>query len=196
MVRSFSGAPVPPSVLDAVVHAARTSPSAGNSDGCDLVLLEGRAETEVFWEATTTADWRERSRRWPGLSRAPVVICVFANPRAYLERYDETDKASSGLGSTERGGDGESAWTVPFWFVDAGFSAYAMLLAACDTGWGACFLGNFRGEGELCQRLGVPTGRRFLGAVLIGKPGGDDRPSASLSWARRETDEVVHRGRW
>ncbi len=196
MVRSFSGSPVPPSAIDAIVRAARSSPRAGNTDGCDLVVLVGPDETGPFWEATTTSDWRERSPRWPGLSRAPVVICVFVNPRAYLERYDEPDKARSGLGTEELGGGGEPAWAVPFWFVDAGFAAYAMLLSACDSGLAACFLGNFRGEAEIRERLGAPGGHRYLGAVLVGEPDGGDWESSSASRRRRDPDELVHRGRW
>jgi len=197
MVRSFSGRPPPKHALESVLAAARHAPSAGNTDGWDAVVLEGPDQTAPFWEATTTADWRERSRRWPGLSRAPVVVCVFAHPGAYLERYAEPDKTGAGLGPP--GADatgGTEAWTVPFWFVDSGFAVMLMLLAATDAGLAAGFLGNFRGETELCRVLGVPPERRYLGAVLLGDAGGEDPPSASLSRRRRESEELFHRSRW
>ncbi len=196
MVRSFSGRPVPGEVLERVLDAARRAPSAGNTSGWDAVVLEGPARTGVFWDATTTAGWRARSRRWPGLVLAPVVICVFTSPGAYLERYAEQDKAGSGLGPPARGGGGAEAWPVPFWFVDAGFVVLLMLLAAVDAGLGACFLGNFRGETELASALGVPTGHRYMGAVLLGEPGFEDPPSRSTTRNRRATSELVHRGRF
>ena len=134
-----------------------------------------------------------------------MVVALFVHPDAYLARYGEPDKASSGLGGTsrrgrraggERGasagegegeGEGEGAWTVPYWFVDGGFAAMVLLLAAHDAGLGACFLGNFRGEPDLRTALGVPDDRRYIGAVLMGEPGDIDPPSPSLARGRRRS---------
>ncbi len=191
MVRSFSGRPPAGPALEEILASALRAPSAGNSGGLDLVVLEEPADREAFWEATTTGDWRARSRRWPGLSRAPVIIVLLADAAAYLTRYGKEDKAGSGLGSVE-------AWPVPYWFVDGGMAALLLLLGAVPAGLGACFLGNFRGEEALLQVLGVPEGRRYLGAVLLGEPGVDasDPPSPSLRRGGRRAVEVVHRGRW
>lgn len=191
MTRSFSGQPPAPEVLGRLLQLAARSPSAGNTGGWDLVVLEG-AQTAAFWAATTTPEWRASARRWPGLSRAPVVVVVLADPGAYLARYGEPDKAASRLGPAA----GLSAWPVPYWFVDAGMAVMSLLLGAVDAGLGACFLGNFRGEEELLAALGVPEGRRYVGAVLLGAAGGDDPPSASARRGRRRVDDVVHRGRW
>jgi nitroreductase len=235
MVRSFSGDPVPAEVLDGVLELACSAPSAGNTGGWDAVVLVHPEETSVFWDATTTADWRARSRRWPGLARAPVVVALFVEPDAYWARYGEPDKEASGLGSpgtdesgftdasgaagasgpagasgsagvsgpggqsgsaSASGAQRTSAWPVPYWFVDGGFAAMVMLLAATDAGLGACFLGNFRGESALRAALGVPDDRRYIGAVLMGAPGGVDPPSPSLARGRRRRSDVVHRGRW
>jgi len=199
MVRSFSGRQPSSEAVDAILAAGVQGPSAGNTDGWDAVVLEGPEETSSFWEATTTADWRNRSRRWPGLSRAPLVICVFCRPRAYLDRYSQPDKKGAGLGLVEHGDDVEAAaaaWPIPFWFVDAGFAALLMLLAAADAGLGACILGNFRGEAELSSALGVPEDRRYVCALLVGEVGGEDPPSASLSVDRREPKDAIHRGSW
>jgi nitroreductase len=206
MVRSFSGDPVPVAVLDRVLDLACRAPSAGNTGGWDAVVLVGPDETALFWDATTTPDWRARSRRWPGLARAPVVVALFVEPDAYLARYREPDKAASGLGGggpevdgdPAPGGDLErdGAWPVPYWFVDGGFAVMVVLLAAADAGLGACFLGNFRGEAALREALGVPDDRRYVGAVLMGEPGGDDPPSKSLRRGPRRRSDVVHRGRW
>jgi nitroreductase len=190
MVRSFSGEPVPTSVLDGVLELACSAPSAGNTGGWDAVVLAGQEETSSFWDATTTADWRARSRRWPGLARAPVIVALFVDPDAYRARYREPDKRDSGLG------DDNDPWPVPYWFVDGGFAAMVMLLAATDARLGACFLGNFRGEAALRGALGVPDDRRYVGAVLMGEAGGPDPPSSSLARGGRHRAEVVHRGHW
>ena len=73
--------------------------------------------------------------------------------------------------------------------VDASFATMVVLLAAVDAGLGALFFAIRRGE----DRLGVPDHLRPIGAVALGWPDGDDRPSASLARGRTL---VVHRGRW
>lgn len=213
MVRSFSGEPVPAEILDRVLDLACRAPSAGNTGGWDAVVLAGPDEIAPFWDATTTAPWRDRSRRWTGLRRAPVVVALFVDPGAYRARYLEPDKRGPDRSDHPdrpdvpdrpdrpdhpgNEGDGlEGEWPVPYWFVDGGFAVMVMLLAAADAGLGACFLGNFRGEDALRDALGVPDDRRYVGAVLMGEPGGDDPPSASLARGRRRGSEVVHRGRW
>ncbi len=189
MVRSFSGRPVPDEVLAKIVAAAAAAPSAGNADGWEAVVVVGPEQTARFWEATTTADWRATSRRWPGLSRAPVVVAIFVNPDAYVARYAEPDKAASGLGT------GLDAWPIPYWFVDGGFTVLLMLLAAVDAGLGACFLGNFRGESELRSALDVGDEWRYLGAVLFGEGDGLDTPSVSARRGRRDPASAVRRAK-
>ena len=192
MTRSFSGAPVAPRVLESLLELATRAPSAGNSDGRRFVVLVGPDETERYWQPTTTPEWRASSRRWPGLSRAPAIVVVFVSPSRYTDRYAEPDKRDAGLGTEA----GESAWPVPYWYFDAGASVMAMLLGATACGIGACFLGNFRGEEQLLSSLSVHGPWRFAGAVLLGEPGGDDPPSASLKRCRPPLESVVHRGSW
>jgi len=198
MVRSFSGRRVDPDLLDAVVARSTTAPNAGNTGGWDAVVLEGPEQTAVFWQCTTTEGWRARARRWPGLSAAPAIVTFFADPEAYPRRYAEKDKTGAGpaLADGAALGEGTEGWPVPYWFLDIGAAVMALLLGAVDAGLGACFLGNFRGETALCDALGVPPGRRYAGAVLIGEPGGDDPPSSSLTRSRRPRQAMVHRGRW
>jgi nitroreductase len=188
MTRNFTGRPVDRAVVDALLADALRAPSAGHTQGRELVVLEGRDQTAAYWETTTDADWRARSARVAGLTRAPVIVLPFADPGAYVARYREPDKA--------RPDGAEVEWVVPFWFVDAAYAAMTLLLGATDRGLGAAFLGNFRGEEELRAALGVPGRFRWLGAVLLGEPATPDPPSASLARGRRPFDEVVHRGRW
>ena len=187
MTRNFTGAPLDRALLDALLSDALGAPSAGNTQGRDLVVLEGPGETGRFWNETTDEAWRNRSPRFEGLSRAPVVVLAFSDPAAYAERYREPDKA---------GPEGTIDWVVPFWHVDAGFLVMTLLLGAADRGIGAAFLGNFRGEESLRDILGVPTNMRWLGAVLLGEPARPDRPSTSASRPRRTLADSVHRGAW
>jgi nitroreductase len=188
MTRNFSGAPLDPDVVDALLTLALRAPSAGNTQGREFVVLEGPGQTVRYWEATTDADWRGRSRRYAGLARAPVVVLPFSDPAAYVERYREPDKVRTDGTDVE--------WVVPYWHVDAAFAVQTLLLAATDRGIGAAFLGNFRGEEALVSALGVPAGRRWLGAVLLGEPALPDPPSTSVSRPRRTVGDAVHRGHW
>ncbi len=188
MTRNFAPEPVERSTLERVLAAALRAPSAGNTQGCDLVVLEGSGQTARYWAATTDAAWRERSRRYRGLANAPVIVLPFADPDAYAARYEEPDK--------RRGGDPPVVWVVPYWHVDAAFATMAMILAATDAGLGVAFLGNFRGEAMLKEVLGVPEQRCWLGAVLLGVAARPDPPSSSLRRRRRGLDDVVHRGKW
>ena len=62
MVRSFAADPVDPVVVDTVMQAALRAPSAGNTAGTSWVVLEGRRQTSVYWEATTDQAWQRHER--------------------------------------------------------------------------------------------------------------------------------------
>jgi len=188
MTRNFRDVPLAPGLLDELVAGALTAPSAGNTQGRDLVVLEGTESTARYWDATTDAAWRARSRRFEGMARAPVVVLAFSDPDAYVDRYAEPDKARPDGVGTE--------WVVPYWHVDAAFAVMTLLLGAADRGVGSAFLGNFRGEDALKVTLGVPARMRWLGAVLLGEPELPDPPSTSAVRPRRAIAESVHRGHW
>ena len=196
MVRSFTDRPVARTVVSSLMRDALRSPTAGNTRGVAWLVLQGPDETGPYWELTTTPEWRVTSRRWAGLARAPVVALCLTSPEAYLARYAEPDKHSSGLAAEEAGGGGEPAWPVPYWFGDAAFSTMAVLLGATASDLGACFLGTFRGEQPLVDALGVPPGWRLFGSVLLGHPDGRDHRSASLDRVEPGGADRLHRGRW
>jgi nitroreductase len=91
----------------------------------------------------------------------------------------------------------EQGWPVPYWDLDAAMAAMLMLLAAVDEGVGAWYFGAFHGADKLLAGLGVPAGRRLIGAVALGYPAAGDRPGGSArTRPRRPLDQIVHRGRW
>ena|SRR5437763_356898 len=193
MVRAFRPDPIPSDLLDRVLGAARRAPSAGNSDGTDLIVLEGSEETERYWDITLpTGDARDRFG-YPSLLDAPVLVLPLADAGAYLRRYSEADKAATGLGqSTDR-------WPVPYWTVDTSFAAMLLLLAATNEGLGALFFGIFDHEAELLRALAVPDGLRAIGTIALGWPDAEAdaaKPGRSVARPKRSLDQVVHRGGW
>jgi nitroreductase len=188
MVRSFSSRPIPPEVLSQVLDLACRVPAAGNTQGLDLVVLEGK-ETQQYWN-TSLPEEQRATFPWPGLLQAPVLIIPVGSPSAYVERYREPDKARTGLGTSE------DAWDVPYWYVDTAFAAMIALLAAVDLGLGALFFGQFEHEPALKLALGIPQDRRPVGTIALGYAANEQRASLSSRRPRRPLNEVVHRGGW
>ena len=197
MTRRYSSEPVPADVLDRVLGVAVRGPSAGFSQGVDLLVLEGPAQTRQFFEVTSDPEFLAGERALHGLLPAPVIVLPIGDPRAYVARYAEADKARSSLA-----GLAAEHWPVPYWLVDASFTVMLLLLAATDEGLGALFFRLHREPGPLLSALGVPEGRQVIGAVALGYetspvPPEATRPDASPARrVRRPVGEVVHRGRW
>jgi nitroreductase len=173
-----------------VLDLARRVPAAGNTQGLDLVVLEGPEQTARYWDASLPPERRE-GFPWPRLLDAPVLIVPVGHPAAYVERYGEADKVRTGLG------EGADAWSVPYWYVDTAFAAMVTLLAAVDEGLGALFFGQFEHEAAITAALGIPADRRPVGTIALGYAAVDaDRPSLSSRRPRRPHDDIVHRGHW
>jgi nitroreductase len=191
MVRSFRPDPVPGDVLGRILAAGQRVPSAGYSQGFELLVLEGRDETVGYWDATLSSD-EQAEPEWRQLVAAPVLILPFAHPQAYVDRYAQPDKAATGLGESA------DQWDIPFWTVDTSFAAMVMLLAAVDEGLGALFFGlPPGGSAAVRSSLGVPDGFEPIGVIALGYAAADDRPSGSATTRpRRRLDDVVHRGTW
>ena len=188
MVRAFEPRPLGAAVVERILAAALRAPSAGFTQGVDLVVLEGPDQTARYWDATLPAD-RRQGFPWPGLLRAPLLVVVVSSEAAYRRRYAEPDKAATGPGA------GADRFEVPWWHVDAAFAALLLLLAAVDAGLGALFFQAHRPH-ALAETLGIPAGWAPVGTVAVGHPA-PDRPSSSAGgWPRRPADEVVHRGGW
>ena len=193
MTRSFTSEAVDPEIQRRILDQARRVPSAGNSQGFDVLLLEGN-ETSRYWDITLPEERRENFR-WQGLLRAPLMVMIWANPDAYVDRYRQSDKASTGLG------EGADAWSTPFWLVDASFMAMTLQLAAINEGLGVLFFGMFDHADALADAFGVPPERVPVGSVALGWPDvSADELGRSANKARRPLedaeDKVVHRGTW
>lgn len=182
MVRSFDDRPLDPSQVDQVLAAGLRGPSAGYTQGVELLVLQEPADTGRYWDAALPVD-RRVAFPWPGLLVAPVLVVVLSSEAAYRRRYDESDK-----------GGGE-ALAVPWWHVDAAFAALLLQLAAVDAGLGALFF-SAHGVPALRTTFGIPEAFAPVGTVAIGHPA-PDRPSSSVDGRlRRDPAGMIHRSRW
>lgn len=169
--------------LSGMLSLAARAPSAGHTQGWRFLVLDDITSRAAFWQATADDEpdsWLAR------LQTAPVLIVVFSDKDAYLDRYAEPDK-----GWTDRD---EAHWPVPYWDIDAGMAAMILLLTAVDAGLGACFFG-VPGErwDALRTAFHVPPQLRPVGVVSLGYPAPDVR-SPSLRRGRRPDDAVVSYG--
>lgn len=187
MVRNFSDTPIPQSVRDRLIRNALRAPSAGFTQGCSFLVLEGPSETEGFWEVTRPEGHRE-SEWLRGMRRASLLIVVLTSKKAYLERYAQADKAWPE--------EDESRWSAPYWWVDAGFASLNILLTAVDEELGACFFGvPPAAAGPLRERFGIPEEHSPVGVVAVGKPQ-VDHLAGSRPRGRKPFEQLVHMGRW
>jgi nitroreductase len=188
MVRRFDQRAVPLEMMDRVLEAGRRAPSAGFSQGVDLVVMDTPELVADFWRIT-----RDPEFGWAlddVASGPPVIVLPIADHRRYLDRYSQPDKIAFGL-------DDAAKWPVRFWEIDAAMSAMMMLLAAVDEGLGGWFFGITHGEQDLLDHLRVPAGLRPVGILGFGFRADDEEPTGSwTSRRRRPFHDQVHRGGW
>jgi nitroreductase len=186
MVRRYDGAAVDQDVLDRVLSAALRAPSAGNSQGRDLLVLRTATERDRFWASTARPGAADA---WlSGMRTAPVLVVLLADPGAYARRYAAPDKP---------GPDRDAAsWEVSWPDVDTGMSGLLLLLAAVDEGLGACLFGVPSAAHEVVREaFGVPADRRVVAAVTLGHPAPDEASHPSRRH-RRTLADAVHDGRF
>jgi nitroreductase len=188
MVRAYAPTPVPDDVLSSIAWAAQRTPSAGNTDALEILLLAGPSRVRSYWDVTLPEERRE-SFKWRALVDAPALMVLWTRPEAYVERYSESDKAQQALGESQ------DAWPVPYWWVDAGGAALAMQMAAQDAGVACLFFAVGRHERAVRERFGVPDELRAVGALTLGYRATDE-PGLSVARDRRSPEEIVHRGTW
>lgn len=188
MIRRFDQRPVPGEVVDHIIDTGRRAPSAGFSQGLELVVLDTPATVAEFWDIT-----RDPEDGWDpdDVAVGPTVI-VLPLPDAdrYVERYSQPDKIAFGM-------DEASNWPVPFWDVDAAMASMLMLLAAVDEGLGGWFFGITHGERALLDRFEVPERLRPIGIIGLGYRAQEETPIGSATTrARRPLAEQIHRNGW
>jgi len=187
MCRSFLERPVDRETLERAFALAARAPSAGNTQAWAFVVLEGE-ETNAFWQHEAESSWLAHPSH-PGLLNAPVIVLPLASRQSYIDRYSEPDKAAVGARRV-------TDWAVPYWLVDSAFATMLFLLGLAQEGLGALFFALRKPTAPFLESLGVPGQWEPLGAIALGWPSPDDRPSPSARRPRKALTEVVHRGRW
>jgi nitroreductase len=195
MVRRYDpDRPLADDVVDRLVATAVRGPSAGFTQGVELLVLRSEQDRRRFWVSQSGEAAVDSPSPWlQGMGAAPLVVAFLSSPAAYLSRYAEADKAAV----MKR--QGLAAWEIPYWDVDAGMAALLMLLAAVDEGLGACFFGleHDGGHERFTAEFSVPGDWRCCGVVTVGHPApGDQPPSSATTRRRRPLSELVHEGSW
>jgi nitroreductase len=188
MVRRFDRRPVPRETIDGIIDIGRRAPSAGFSQGLELLVLGSPDTVAEFWQLTQDPEFP-----WDpdDIAVGPTVIVIpLPDAHRYTQRYSQPDKIAFGM-------DDEANWPVRFWEIDAAMAAMLMLLAAVEEGLGGWFFGITHGERELLDRFGVPPDLRPIGILGFGYRAADEEPSGSwMKRRRRPLEEQVHRNGW
>ena len=182
MTRRFEPEAPPRQLVDRVLAAARSAPSAGNTQSVSLLLLEGE-QAARFW-ALTRPEARARLTQLP-----PVIVLPMVSKQEYLARYAEPDKR-------ETGRDREDGWPQPYWLIDCAFAAMTILLAATAEGLGCWFFGIYAGEDALKVELGIPREQQLIGAIGLGYPVARQVRSPSLARGRKPIEQFIRRGQF
>lgn len=187
MTRSFSSRSVDSHIIDECVNLGARAPSAGKSQGWHLVLLNG-SDTSRYWDISLPSDKRS-TFSFPGLLKAPHVAIVLADPHAYLSRYSEDDKKSTGLGNSLE------SWVAPYWTIDASFATMTFLLALEDNGLGSLFFAHSH-EDEIRDEFSIPSHVVVLGVIAFGYAENDIRKGRSSAREQRTHKSIVHQSNW
>lgn len=180
MYRNFSTDTIEDSVLERILLAAPTGPSAGFAQGFDFLVLRSPDALTTFWNIATTSEWRTGTKAHLGLVNAPVVIIPLANRSAYLERYSEVDKSYSNLNQREN-------WPVPYWYIDCAFATMLILGAIANEDLGALFFGLFRNLELLKAAFAIPINYEPIGAIALGHPQSREISKSVLRGRRDKT---------
>lgn len=189
MVRRYDpDRPVPDAVVQRLLGYALRAPSAGFTQGVSFLLCDRDEDRERFWSVTSS---EEDGSEWlSGMGTGPVLVQVWTSAETYLDRYAQPDK-----GWSDRDPD---RWPAPFWYVDAGMAAMAILYGAVDEGLGACFFGVPPERiVDLRAAFGVPEQQLIVGVVSLGYPAATAGAAGSPARRpRRDPTTLVFRGRW
>jgi nitroreductase len=189
MHRTFTDEPVELQQVLALCEAAIKAPSAGFTQGTELIVVTDPRKIRHILDTITTHDWLRNSSTHSGLLHAQTLVFPIINKPAYLARYSEPDKAGAGMAF-------EDAWPQPFWTVDASFATMQLLLKVVDLGLGATFMGIYHEAERLRDLLALPHGLEPLGIVCIGHPGNAQTTGSPSRRRRKEADALVHFEQW
>ena len=145
-----------------ILEAARWAPSAGNCQPWRFIIVREPENIHKIWESTTGIELKispKRSFRVTPqncIKKAPVIIVVCTDPTAYEGRQASIN---SDL----------------FCIQDSANAAMHLLLAVCDRGLGACWVGMFKEE-KLREALNIPQPIKPVAIIPIGHTRSKEKP--------------------
>lgn len=196
MSRYFdSSRPVSRETVHRLLELAVQAPSAGFSQGWHFLLLQRRADLDLYW--TVTARPGPADNWSTGMRSAPVVVLAWSDPERYRERYALADKQTSPAATTGRGPTGSDLahWPVAWWDVDTAMAGLLVLMGAVDSGLAGAFAGVPADRwDQLRAAFGVPQQLRPVAALALGYP--DPAAAHRPKRLRRPLASVVSVGRY
>ena len=186
MVRSYTEEPIPQEKIDTLLSNFFRGPSAGFSQGIELLVLKDKKDIKRYFDAIKTNEEIKKDvlGKWTKMENAQLILIPIADKNTYLERYALPDK-----GWKDKS---ESHWPVPFWIADTGMASMLVLLTAVDLGLVALFVGLSEEE-AVRKEFNITDEYKPIGAILIGNPEVDPQ-SPSLKRGRRNKEHLIHYG--
>lgn len=150
-VRAFKSDPVDEKDLEKILDAGRLSPSAGNCQPWEFVVVRDNALKQKLVRAAGGQSF---------VAEAPVVVVVCANIPRTASRY---------------GKRGAELYSIQ----DTAAAVQNIHLAAHALGYGTCWIGAFD-EGAAAKAIKAPSDVRPLAIIPIGRPAEKPRPTPRL----------------
>lgn len=149
-VRRFTDEKISHETIEAIIDAARMSPSWKNTQTVRYVVVENK-EMILQISSDCVLDFEYNQKTLEKCDT--LVILATVNKRCGYER--------DGSFSTSKG----AAWEM----FDAGIAAQTFCLAAHDMGVGSCIMGVFDEE-KIAAVIGLPEGQTVSAVIPIGMP--------------------------
>jgi len=177
--RSFTREPVDDGVLHRLLALATRSPSAGNSQPWEFIVIRD-PDTRRAIGSITSARWSGGARDWSEANLAPALTAeVDAGATGGVAEAPVLVVVCADRDRCPPGSVGESVWPA----------VQNLLLAATAARLGSALTTLATGGRELADLLGLPPGVDAMAVVPLGHPA---RP---LRAGRREPPRI-HRDAW
>ena len=146
-VRNYSQKPVPRSLIDKCLDAARLAPSACNSQPWSFIVIDDKEMKDRIAKGAFSGIYAINAF----VKEAPVIIVVITERSRYVAQ----------LGSYFRG--------TSYNLIDIGIACEHLVLQAAEEGVGTCWIGWFN-EKTVKKILGLGRGKKVDVLITMGYP--------------------------
>ncbi len=207
-IRGFKAKAVPRELIARILEAARWTPSWGNTQPWELVVVQGDKLRELTGEMAAALQQR--------VAPNPDVPMPDSFPDAYQDRYmamrtglfdkmglsrdDKTRRQAHMANMTRAFGAPVIIYVIfhaslgePYTMFDLGAITHAICLAAHDLGLGTCIAAKIARHPDLIRRhLGLTTAHKIVLGIILGYPD-MQAPANAFRTGREPLEEFV---RW